>query len=126
MTIAPLRVTGSTFSRTRYATVPFPLPSLPAVISIHGDCGLAVHAHSRSVLTFTELVPPPGPKLDVGVVKVTAQRAGVAEGPATLVTFVVANLRRAAGTGPATKTKGRGTRRSTSHRHAFRPLLKRV
>src|SRR5262245_27252046 len=91
MAIAPRRVTGSAFAPTRYAILPSPCPSLPEVISIQDDCGIAVHAHSRAAPTLTVPVPPVALKLDVVFVTVTAHRAGVDVGPVTLV-LVVAEL----------------------------------
>jgi len=45
---------------TEYATVPGPLPLLPAVIAIHGALAVAFHEHAAGAVTLTLPAPPSG------------------------------------------------------------------
>src|SRR3954468_13990746 len=82
--MAPRRTVGSTFAATRYDTVPSPCPLAPPVIAIQPASVVAVHAHSREMVTARVPAPPAEPKLDDGLVSVAWHRAAV--GPVTLVT----------------------------------------
>jgi len=82
----PVRLTGSAFAETRYATDPSPCPLAEDVNPIHGACVLTLHVQSRSTVTVTLPAPPAEPKDVVGEDTFAWQRDGaVLEGAATLV-----------------------------------------
>jgi hypothetical protein len=71
----PLRETGSPLADTENSTVPLPCPDRPAVMLSHDTSGVAVHSHSRSVLTAIAPLPPPAGRLAAGASNATAHLA---------------------------------------------------
>src|SRR6516164_4519492 len=55
---APVRTTGSTLAAVVNWIVPGPWPELPDVMLSQLESDVAVHWHSRSVVTATDPVPP--------------------------------------------------------------------
>jgi hypothetical protein len=83
-TIAALRGDGSAFALALNATVPGPCPDAPAVIFSHAPSALAVHWHSRSVLTVMEPAPPPAGRVE-GFAEVVTAHFAVVEGAVDVV-----------------------------------------
>ena len=80
---APVRAAAAVFAAAAKVTVPGPWPFAPPVIVIHPAWLVAVHEHSRLMLTETDPLPPSPGGLSPVPDRLTAHFAD--EGPVTFV-----------------------------------------
>jgi hypothetical protein len=88
--MVPVRLVIEVFAATEYATVPLPVPFVPAVTVIHGVLLAAVHAHEPA-FAVTDTVPAPPAAVgelavgEIASVQTTAAWVTVNDWPPTLI-----------------------------------------